>query len=380
MVAGSDDPLTVTLISTERLWQGGEEQAWQLAQGLRRRGHRCHVVALRRGPFARRLDQAGFDVHTVSGKLPLPHRILGLRRRLRRWQTQVVHANDAQGMLLGGLAAAGLPGVAMVAARRVTFSIRSAAKYCYLCDRVVCVSTAAAEVCAEAGIPRELLGVVHDGVDPARSAAGDRDRGRRALGLDSHQPLVLSVGSLVACKGHQDLVAAFSAVRQRLPQARCAIAGAGDQADALRLQIEAEGLTDVVHLLGYRHDVPDLLHACDLFVFPSRDEGLGSTLIDAMLARRPIITTSAGGIPDLSGSAVPGKGDYAWVVPPGAPAELGARVIEALEHPERCAAMVERAAQRAARLFTHDAMVDGTVRQYRAARQTSRAARRRTIG
>jgi glycosyltransferase involved in cell wall biosynthesis len=213
--------------------------------------------------------------------------------------------------------------------------------------------------------------VVHDGVDPARIAAGDRARGRCALGLRGDELLVLSVGSLVTCKGHQDLVDAFPAVRQRLPQARCAIAGAGDQESALRAQIEQRGLVDVVRLLRYRDDVPDLLHACDLFVFPSRDEGLGSTLIDAMLARRPIVTTTAGGIPDLSGSPVPARADYAWVVPPASPAELGRAVIEALEHPHWCAEMIERAAERAASEFTHDAMVDATVRQYRAMLEAS---------
>ncbi|MCU0961173.1 MAG: glycosyltransferase [Pirellulaceae bacterium] len=371
MAIGSDDPLTVTLVSTERLWQGGEEQAWQLALGLRRRGHRCTIVALRAAPFAQRLQHAGFDVRTVGGKLPLPHRVWALRRSLRTWRSQIVHCNDAQAVLLGGLAAKCLPDCATVAARRVSFPIRSPAKYRYLCDRVLCVSTAVAAVCAQAGLPRERLGVVHDGVDPARIAAGDRARGRCALGLRGDELLVLSVGSLVTCKGHQDLVDAFPAVRQRLPQARCAIAGAGDQESALRAQIEQRGLVDVVRLLRYRDDVPDLLHACDLFVFPSRDEGLGSTLIDAMLARRPIVTTTAGGIPDLSGSPVPARADYAWVVPPASPAELGRAVIEALEHPHWCAEMIERAAERAASEFTHDAMVDATVRQYRAMLEAS---------
>lgn len=375
MASEPDDPLTVTLVSTERLWQGGEEQAWQLAQGLRRRGHRCTIIALRGGPFAQRLGQAGFDVRTVKGKLPLPHRVLSVRRSLRQWRSRIVHCNDAQAVLLGGLAALRLRESATIAARRVSFPIRSPAKYRYLCDRIVCVSHHVATVCAAAGIPPQRLGVVPDGVDPARVAGGNRQRGRRALGLSSDELLILSVGSLVACKGHLDLIDAFALVRQRVPQARCVIAGAGDEEAALRTRIAQHGLTDTVRLLGHRDDVPDLLHACDLFAFPSREEGLGSTLIDAMLARRPIVTTTAGGIPDVSGSAAPGRGDFAWVVPPASPAELSRALLEALAHPAWCTQVAAGAAERALANFTHDAMVDATVDQYRVALHTLRTLR-----
>ena len=84
------------------------------------------------------------------------------------------------------------------------------------------------------------------------------------------------------------------------------IAGAGDQEKPLRERIRDLKLESAVQLPGHRDDVPDLLQACDLFVFPSVQEGLGSTVIDAMLARRAIVTTIAGGIPDLVGHGTSG--------------------------------------------------------------------------
>ncbi len=70
----SDAPLTVAVVSTERRWQGGEEQARQLARGLRRAGHRCLFAALRDGALAARMDQEGFEVLGLSGRSAWPHR------------------------------------------------------------------------------------------------------------------------------------------------------------------------------------------------------------------------------------------------------------------------------------------------------------------
>lgn len=369
------DRLTIFLVSTERLWQGGEEQAWQLVQGLRSRGHRCVVAALESAPFARRLLDAGFEVVGLSGKLPHPGRVWTLRRQLQRQRVDVVHCNDAHAVALGGLAAWRLPGVVTVAARRASFAIRSPAPYRHLCHRVFCVSTCVAERCATAGIPRAMLRVIHDGVDPARVASGDRDRGRRALGVGPDERLLLSVGSLAACKGHRDLIEALPDVLGQFPQVRLVIAGAGDQESPLRAQIRALQLESVVQLPGHRDDVPDLLQACDLFVFPSVEEGLGSTIIDAMLAARPIVATTAGGIPDLVGTRQVGPSEYAWVVEPARPAELGRAILAALAHPEICAVQVARARRRAGDLFSTDHMVDRTVREYR---EVIRAGRERS--
>jgi glycosyltransferase involved in cell wall biosynthesis len=369
-----DEPLTIALVSTQRRWQGGEEQAWQLARGLRERGHQCLILAQRGAPFAARLKEAGFDVIELSGKLPLPWRVWSIRRSLRKSAVDVVHVNDAHAITLGGLAAMRMPGVATIASRRASFSIRSPGRYRSFCDRVFCVSSYAADRCVDAGIPRGILRVIHDGVDPQRAQSGCRRRGRESLGLSDHDFLLLSVGSLVECKGHCHLIEAMPDVLDRIPSAQLVIAGAGDQEEALREQIERLGLRSFVRLLGFRDDVPDLIHACDLFVFPSTLEGLGSTLIDVMLAGRPIITTTAGGIPDVTGPPQAGRSEYAWIVEPGDPQALSHAILAASDQSDVSARMVRRSRQRAEAMFTVDQMVDATIHGYREALAQKRIA------
>jgi glycosyltransferase involved in cell wall biosynthesis len=358
------EPLTIALVSTQRLWQGGEEQAWQLACGLRARGHRCLIVARQSSPFAVRLAAGGFVVTPLSGKLPFPWRLWSLRSTLRRWAVDVVHFNDAHALTLGGLAAFGLSGVATVASRRAAFAVRSPKQYRHLCQRLLCVSTTAAERCISVGVPPQMVRVVHDGVDPSRMAAGNRDTGRQGLDLHPESILLLSVGSLTACKAHADLLDALPLVVAQYPSVHLCIAGSGKEEPTLRARIHNLQLGAHVTLLGHRQDVPDLIQACDLFVFPSREEGLGSTLIDAMLARRPIVTTSGGGILDVVGTPHLGRSDCAWIAPPAAPAELARAILRALAHPDQCATMIEAAEHRARERFTTDHMVDATLCAY----------------
>lgn len=356
--------LTVALVSTQRRWHGGEEQARLLAVGLRDRGCRCMILARRGGAFAERMTAEGFEVSTFSGGGRSPAAVWHMRRCLRQLRPDVLHYNDAHAMAGAGLAALGLRIPLRIVARRVDFPLRSAQLYRWLCDRVVCVSRAVAAVCRQGGIPEEMLRVVHDGVDPARVRSGDRRRGRESLALADDERLLLCVATLAEHKGHRFLLDSLPAVVKKYSKLVVALAGDGELRETLAEQAEQLGVASHVRFLGYRNDVPDLIHAADVFVLPSYMEGLCSTLIDVMLAGRTIVTTTAGGIPDLTGSDVPDAATVAWTVPPRDPETLASAILRALSSPDECAAMQERARHRAEQLFTADCMVEATLDVY----------------
>ena len=356
----SSPELTVALVSTQRDWHGGEEQARLLVLGLRRRGCRCAILARRGGAMAERMAAEGFDVFTFSGNGRHPLALWSIRRHLRRLRPDVLHYNDSHAMTGAGLAALGLPIAARVAARRVSYAVRSPRVYRRLCDRVACVSHDVFDVCRRDGIPESMLRVVHDGVDPARVCSGDRRRGRTALGLTDDQILLLTVAKLTTPKGHRFLLDALPAMIEKIPNAVVALAGDGELLESLQRQAEQLHIESHVRFLGYRHDVPDLIQAADVFVLPSLSEGLCSTLIDMMLAGRTIVTTTAGGIPDL----VAGDQPVAWTVPPGDSQALGEAILRALASPEACEAMRQRARDRALQRFTADRMVEATLALY----------------
>ncbi len=369
-------PLTVALVSTQERWHGGEEQARLLAFGLRGAGHQCVILARRDGAFARRMVAAGFEVAEFPANGHSPWALWRIRRHLRRIRPDVLHYNDSHAITSGGLASIGQKIPARIAARRLDFDVRWPVRYRMLCDRVICVSRAVAGVCLRCGISRRMLRVVHDGVDPSRVASGCRERGRRALGVAGDDRLLLCVAKLTDHKGHAFLLDGMPAVLREQPRALLFLAGDGELRAELDGRVRRLGIERQVRFLGYRDDVPDLIHAADLFVVPSHMEGMGSTLIDVMLAGIPIVTTTAGGIPDVTGSDDPRVEPTAWVVPPRNPPALAAAILDALASPERRADHAGRARRRALAFFTADHMVEATLGVYREALNPGRPVRR----
>jgi glycosyltransferase involved in cell wall biosynthesis len=211
----------------------------------------------------------------------------------------------------------------------------------------------------------EKIRVVHDGVDPSRARSGDRQRGRQSLGIDDTSVLLLTVATLTDHKGHRYLIEAMRAVVDKSQQrVKLALAGDGELREELARLVSQINLDEHVTFLGFRRDVPDLLKGADLFVLPSHMEGLCSTLIDVMIARMPIITTTAGGIPDLVGR-LHGEPEAAVLVPPKDPESLASALLAAIADRDALRPMVDRAEQRALTRFTDEQMVEKTLAIYR---------------
>jgi glycosyltransferase involved in cell wall biosynthesis len=330
------------------------------------------MLARRGGEFARRACNDGFPVFTFPGRGRSPWGLWSIRRRLGRDCPDVLHYNDPHALTSAGLAALGLPIVARVVARRVDFPVKSPRRYLWLSDGIACVSRAVMRECLKAGIPESHLHLVHDGVDPAFAESGDRSRGRRSLGLGNDQLLLLTVAKLTDHKGHEFLFRAMPAILRSQQQVVLALAGDGELRGGLEQLARQLDVTPRVRFLGFRQDIPDLLAAADLVVQPSRLEGLCSSIIDAMLAARPVVATSAGGIPDLIGTEEAAQ--VAWIVPPGCPDRIAEAIVEALERPAERQLRDQRGRQRALAHFTAESMVEATLSVYHAISARNRRA------
>ncbi|MCA9246321.1 MAG: glycosyltransferase family 4 protein [Planctomycetales bacterium] len=352
--------LRFTIVSTQRGWNGGENQASLLAHGLRRRGHDCRIVARDRGQFAERMERAGFPTTRFPGRGLNPKGLRILRGHLAEFAPDVLFSNDSHSLTSSGIASLGRRPPVRVAARRVDFLVRSPWQYRAFADRVICISRSVYQACLQSGLTEPQLRLIYSGVDPRRVGAGNRPRGRAALGLKPTDQLILCVGSLAECKGQRYLLEALASVARKHPRATLALAGEGKLREVLELAARELDISERVQFLGYRTDVPDLLHACDLFVLPSIAEGLGTSVIDAMLCRRPIVTTTSGGIPELVGPLPQGPAT-AWLAAPGDHLALAEAIDEALSDAEKSRRFVEQSEQRAHAMFTSDRMVEETL-------------------
>ncbi len=168
-------------------------------------------------------------------------------------------------------------------------------------DRLLCLSESIRQEAIACGFSPQQAVRLPNGVDVERFApatAAVRAAARAALGLDAATVALLFVGRLVLRKGVDVLLAALARATGR-DRCRLLLVGDGDQRLALTAQAVALGLTDRVQFLGERREVDDCYAAADMFVFPSRLEGLPNALLEAMACGLPAIATTIGGCLDV---------------------------------------------------------------------------------
>lgn len=275
-------PLTLVHVSTRREWRGGEQQLWHLAAGTG-----AAVACPPDGALARRLPPELVAPVAFRGA------VWGggaLRAVVSARRPAALAVHDAN-----GLRAALSCGVGVVAHRRVDF-VPSwfGARRLRACAGVVAVSEAVRRVLAGVGVHRVV--VVRDGVEVP---AGEADRAgvRASLGLPPDALLLVAVGALVPHKGHATLVRALPL----LPGIHAVVLGEGSGRVRLAAEAASAGVAARLHLPGFQADVGRWLRSADAVVHPSREEGLGQVVLEAVGAGARVVVSDAGGLPELEG-------------------------------------------------------------------------------
>ena len=198
--------------------------------------------------------------------------------------------------------------------------------------------------------PPERVTFIPNGVDVAPFAAAEpavvRGQVRQELGIDSKALVLISVGNLSAEKGHLDLLPMLAQFDQHVAGIQLVLVGDGPLRGQLMQQAGELGVAQRLHLLGRRDDVPRLLAAADVFVLPSRTEGMPAVLIEAGLAGLPAVAFWVGGVGEVVGEGVTGM-----LAPPGDHARFQQAVAALAGDSPRRAAMGQAARKRCGELF-----------------------------
>ncbi|MCC6170077.1 MAG: glycosyltransferase [Caldilineaceae bacterium] len=199
------------------------------------------------------------------------------------------------------------------------------------------------------GLGEGKITAIGNGVDIDRyRQPTDRERLRRQLGLPPQAPVLITVGTLRTAKGHRYLIQAAADVLRRFPETHFLFVGDGELRHPLESQTAACGLTEKIHFLGSRQDIPDLLAASDVFVLPSLWEGLSMALLEAMAAAKPIVATAVSGT-----SQVIIDKENGILTPPGDAPALAQAICDVLSQLDAGAcAMGESARRRVAASFS----------------------------
>lgn len=199
-------------------------------------------------------------------------------------------------------------------------------------DRLVVVNREVEAYARELGVPADRIRYLPNAVDGRRyRPAGERARkeSKKRLGHPAHRPLVVYVGRLHPVKGVDVLIEAWASLAKPAPGgARLIVVGDGPARGELERRAERLGLGESVSFVGERSDVMTFYRAADLFVLPSRSEGLSNAFMEALSCGVPILASDVGGTSDLLSN-----GYSSGLVPAEDPRSLARKMGECLQDP-----------------------------------------------
>ncbi|MBR3289717.1 MAG: glycosyltransferase family 4 protein [Clostridia bacterium] len=279
---------------------GGEIMCETLTTELVRRGHQVLAVSLYSDEtdITRRLQKSGIDVRFLGKKRGLDLSCLfRLRRLIRRWKPDVIHTH-LYALKYAALAKAFLriPGVHTihnVAEREATGNDQKLNRFFYRRRMALPVSLSdevQGTVTALYRLPPERCPVILNGVDLTKCTP--------KTGYAPHDPIrLIHVGRFSEQKNHECIIDAVS----KLPRGayRVDLWGEGERLDEIRDRVAQSGLADEIIFNGTTTDTYRELSASDIFLLPSKWEGVPMSIIEAMGTGLPIIASAVGGVPDM---------------------------------------------------------------------------------
>jgi glycosyltransferase involved in cell wall biosynthesis len=352
-------------IDTARTWRGGQNQVLVTVLGMRAAGHRAMLVAHPDGELRARAAE-GLELLPLAPRTEMDlSAAWRLSRAIKQLRPDVVHAHDPHGVAMAALAlsmSTQPKRAPLVAARRVDFRLKGNALSRWKYDQVdlfICSSEAIRKILLADGVAPERAVTVHEGIDLAHVAAAPAVNLHEELWLPHGSPIVGNIAALVPHKGQKHLVEAAALVVRRVPDARFVIAGEGELLESLEHQIKHLGLEKHVLLTGFRPDVLSVLKAFDVFVMSSVTEGLGTSLLDAMACAKPIVATTAGGMPE-----VVEDGRTGILVPPRDHQAMADAIVRLLEDATLRQRMGEAGLSLVSAKFSSERMVLDTLQAY----------------
>ncbi len=347
-------------VDTEKGWRGGEQQLLYLVKGLKEKGFNQAVACRVGDELEKRCRELGIRVIPLKGNQSSDcFRIAAVGKEF-----DAIHAHAAKAHTISALSKR-FHKKPVVYTRRVYYppkkNFPTRLKY-RLTDRIVAISEPVKKV-----LERELpflkgkVTVIPSSVEVKELNEKLNHKKveeiKREIG---GKPLIGTLAALTEEKGIPELIDAAEIVFKELPSAKFVVFGEGKLRKQLEKLIEKKGLKGKFILYGFVKDVPNYTKALDLFVLPSRNEGLGSSLLIAMALKIPVVATAVGGTVEAVKN-----GETGILVPPEKPKALSEEILKLIKDRELKERLTENAFSLILKKFSVSAMVDSYVELYR---------------
>ena len=332
----------ILYLVTQSEWGGAQRYIFDLAKNLPQDQYIVTVVAGGAGELHTKFDETRVSTVTVKNLVreinPIKDLLayFELKKLFKQQKPDIVHLNSSKAGTIGAIAAkhAGVKKIIYTVHGFVfneplpawkkqfyLFSEKISEKYK---DKLICVSNFDKQTGTKNKIAKENKFItIHNGIEKINFI--DKQNARNELNLPQDKIIVGTVANFYATKGLQYFVAAARLVADKLPSVIFRMVGDGELKSEIKLQIKKLDLEDKF-ILGTKPEAYKYLKAFDIFVLPSAKEGLPYTIIEAMQAGLPIISTNVGGIPEMINT------ENGILVEPRNPQALAENIIKLIEN------------------------------------------------
>ncbi|MCE9598171.1 MAG: glycosyltransferase family 4 protein [Spirochaetia bacterium] len=312
---------SVLHLNAARTWRGGEQQTLYLAQGLARLGIHQAIVGRPGSALEDRATRAGIEFIAIAVGSELD--VISAKQIARLAQERgfkILHAHTAHMHSIGLLARMMNPNVSLVVTRRVDFHVRGLSILKYKnrwVDRFIAISNNVRNILIEDGVPESKISLAFSGIDLSRYRKPDGGSAiRREFNL-GRKLVIGNVGALVDHKDQRTLIRAYGLLPDtgksiklgkksfRMPETVLMLVGDGDrEAEYKTLAASIPGIADPksgkrIIFTGFRSDVMSFFATFDILGMSSKEEGLGTSVLEAMASGLPVAATDGGGLPEM---------------------------------------------------------------------------------
>ncbi|RYF91626.1 MAG: glycosyltransferase [Chitinophagaceae bacterium] len=323
--------MRILALNFERGWRGGERQTLYNTQGLIAAGITTHLLCRKGQPLEAAAKKAGITVHAFASKMA----VLGFLIK-HGAQYNILHAQTSQ-ILTYCVVTKWFHGAAVVFTRRINkpqSGLLTQLKYKYT-NKLVAISSAIKQTLASF-TKRCDIEVISDVVVP-KPADKERISTLRNQQYLTGKTIIGTTAAFTAEKDPFTMLNAVEILRSLEPNFVFLHFGSGPMLAKVETAAKAKGLEQHYRFMGFENDVEAIIPLFDLFVISSKQEGLGSSVLDAFAHKVPVVATNAGGLAALVNKE---RGISCAV---GDAAALAAAMQHMLHHPEQAKLLANNA-------------------------------------
>ncbi|MEW6442087.1 MAG: glycosyltransferase family 4 protein [bacterium] len=369
--------------------RGEQVRVLHLAEGASLAGIETHICALLKemkrsprvgeilfacfydGPLKKRLEQIGVRCLCLRRTCKLdPAVIRRLRSVVRSHRVEILHMHGYLAAIHGQIAALTLPQSVLTlttahqrAERHPSWKMNLYVRIMFRLSRlagthsVVVSENVRQSILDKYRMGAERITTIHNGVDIGCENVARKTR--EELGLDPGKKAIGIIGRLVEAKRHDLFVRVAQEICRERSDVEFVILGDGPLRTAIERKIAEAGMGGHVKLMGHRPNVLEYLQRLDLMVICSDHEGIPYVLLEALLLRKPIVSTRAGGIPEVIRSGFNGV-----LVGVGDAEAMKREILALLRDPDRAHALAENGHRTVIERFSAQAMAEKTLDLY----------------